>query len=145
MTAAARSHGNTRLVVDRVMARFFLCSACAMGNSATPRGVSSGELQNPQEPAESAERRGKVAWLATSRLARLGPIALLAAPLLIGVTLFLTVFATYRSVATASDLLVRGQADLIHDSVRGELVRQRATQPDTFDLGAVMDALSGEG
>jgi two-component system sensor histidine kinase HydH len=108
-------------------------------------GVLRDLLQDLQEPAGSAAGMARrVEGVSATPLARMGRIALLFAPLLIGAALFFTVWSTYRGVMTASDVLIRGEADLLHDVARAELWRMR-DQPPSIVLQGVFDALEDQG
>jgi len=81
------------------------------------------------------------------KIARLATWPLLAAPLVMGAALFAAVWSTYRDVNTASRLLVRGQADILHDDVRMELfgAGRGGVLPDTATLAGVLERLSEDG
>ncbi len=114
-----------------------------MPNLLNFKGSSGDGLRVLQEAAASAAGRARVKGLPASQLARLGRFALLLAPVLMAAALFFTVWSSYRGVVTASELLARGQADVIQDAVRGEI--RRRDEPDGAELGAVLEALAEEG
>ena len=77
-------------------------------------------------------------------MARWSRWALIAAALLIGVALVATIWTMRRGVADASEALERGQADLLRERVRAEVVE--ATGPiDPDDLAAIAAELEPEG
>src|SRR5688572_13048506 len=60
------------------------------------------------------------------------------------VALFATVWSTYRAVGTASQTVIRGQSDILHDGIRRELGRYPAPLTAAF-LEQILEAQANEG
>lgn len=78
------------------------------------------------------------------RFARLARWSLSLAAVLMGIALLATVWSTNRGVSDASDMLLRGQLVLIHDSARARL-RALGQDAGDADLDAIVTELAPEG
>ena len=84
---------------------------------------------------------------AARRLSPLGRWALVAAVVLMGAALAVTVWLTHSGVLGASDTLVRGQSDALQQTVRGALgqLGQRGQAPDDAVLAGLLEELEDDG
>ncbi|MCC6995351.1 MAG: hypothetical protein IT370_12135 [Deltaproteobacteria bacterium] len=81
---------------------------------------------------------------AARRLSPLGRWALVAAVVLMGAALAVTVWLTHSGVLGASDTLVRGQSDALQQTVRGAL-GQFGQAPDDAVLAGLLEELEDDG
>ena len=81
----------------------------------------------------------------SSSMARLGRASLVAVIILLGLGLFATAWWTDQRVGTATGLLVRGQADILHDAVDASLGGRRGEPIDGAALAEVVDELADNG
>lgn len=80
----------------------------------------------------------------STRFSRAAPWVIVVVPLLMAVALVITVWTTKSRVESASNTVLRGQADVFLDSIRMRL-RQLRRAPSDSDLRAIYDELRGDG